>query len=149
MTVRISPTEAVKRKGKARTKSKTGCGNCKLRSVKVSILGIGSTNLSLTKICQQCDETKPQCNKCKVYGVACNYDRSYSELQLPLEKATSVSIRPQCLSYWPNKGEELLNKFQIRTAMTVSVGKRLQIYQNEVVRMAYLVSFDSMTRYGY
>ncbi|KFY40202.1 hypothetical protein V494_03607 [Pseudogymnoascus sp. VKM F-4513 (FW-928)] len=43
-------------------KSRGGCGNCKLRSVK-------------------CDETKPGCKRCALYGVSCNYSPNAADLQ--------------------------------------------------------------------
>ncbi|KFY25773.1 hypothetical protein V491_01591, partial [Pseudogymnoascus sp. VKM F-3775] len=43
-------------------KSRRGCGNCKLRSVK-------------------CDETKPECKRCTTYGVLCTYNANAAELQ--------------------------------------------------------------------
>ncbi len=88
---------------------------------------------------RQCDESKPECRRCTAYGVFCNYDRKYSDLQVSVERATNIKL-PQSPSYWPSKTEQLLNKFQLRTALTVSTGKRLHIYQNEVVELAFSVS---------
>ncbi|KAI5457627.1 hypothetical protein BGZ63DRAFT_363863 [Mariannaea sp. PMI_226] len=51
------------RQRKAHRKSRLGCGNCKLRSVK-------------------CDETKPTCNRCLKSGYVCNYTRTIPNLQL-------------------------------------------------------------------
>ncbi|KAH7144384.1 hypothetical protein B0J13DRAFT_43792 [Dactylonectria estremocensis] len=51
------------RQRKAHRKSRLGCGNCKLRSVK-------------------CDESKPTCNRCASSGYVCNYARSAPALQL-------------------------------------------------------------------
>ncbi|KAH6893315.1 hypothetical protein B0T10DRAFT_270366 [Thelonectria olida] len=51
------------RQRKAHRKSRNGCGNCKLRSVK-------------------CDETKPTCKRCLKSGFVCNYSRAVPALQL-------------------------------------------------------------------
>ncbi|KAI9158986.1 Sterol regulatory element-binding protein [Paramyrothecium foliicola] len=51
------------RQRKTHRKSRLGCGNCKLRSVK-------------------CDESKPQCKRCLASGFCCNYSRAVPELQL-------------------------------------------------------------------
>ncbi|TVY50888.1 Pestheic acid cluster transcriptional regulator 3 [Lachnellula cervina] len=60
----MSSTTEPSRRIKTHKKSKKGCGNCKLRKIK-------------------CDETKPTCKGCEVYGIFCNYDPRYPEL-LPL-----------------------------------------------------------------
>ncbi|KAF1979786.1 hypothetical protein BU23DRAFT_496671 [Bimuria novae-zelandiae CBS 107.79] len=54
------------RKRKAHAKSRKGCGNCKLRRVK-------------------CDEARPKCKKCMLYGVSCGYDGSTPSLDLSAE----------------------------------------------------------------
>src|SRR5579859_4710172 len=132
-----------RRSVRAHKKSRQGCGNCKLRSVKVgnsqSFLAVQGTS---TEPRPQCDESKPQCKRCTAYGALCNYDRKCSDLQLSVERATNITL-PQSLPYWPSKNEELLSKFQVRTALTVSTGKRLHLYQHEVVQLACSVSSNS------
>ncbi|TFA97802.1 hypothetical protein CCMA1212_010527 [Trichoderma ghanense] len=51
------------RKRKTHRKSRLGCGNCKIRSVK-------------------CDESKPSCRRCHASGFTCNYSRTIPALQL-------------------------------------------------------------------
>ncbi|KAF2845422.1 hypothetical protein T440DRAFT_511599 [Plenodomus tracheiphilus IPT5] len=51
------------RKRRAHVKSRSGCGNCKLRRVK-------------------CDESRPCCAQCKRYGVHCKYGTSKDPLDL-------------------------------------------------------------------
>ncbi|KFY25979.1 hypothetical protein V493_04332 [Pseudogymnoascus sp. VKM F-4281 (FW-2241)] len=51
-------------------KSRGGCGNCKIRSVK-------------------CDETKPGCKRCTAYGVSCSYNPNAANLQ-PLFGGTTM-----------------------------------------------------------
>ncbi|KAK7407958.1 hypothetical protein QQX98_009875 [Neonectria punicea] len=54
---------ALVRQRKPHRKSRLGCGNCKLRSVK-------------------CDEAKPGCKRCAASGFVCNYSRTAPALQL-------------------------------------------------------------------
>src|SRR5688572_6822127 len=53
-------------------KSRTGCGNCKRRKIKVRHISllIEIRNLILT---EKCDETKPECNQCLRHAIACDY----------------------------------------------------------------------------
>ncbi|OJJ50606.1 hypothetical protein ASPZODRAFT_126498 [Penicilliopsis zonata CBS 506.65] len=97
-------------------KSRNGCRNCKLRSVK-------------------CDETKPGCRQCIAYGVTCNYDDGKSDLQVSTENEIVFKLPPS-VSYWPNQKEQILDKFQMRTALTISAGRRLQVFQKEIVALA-------------
>ena len=53
--------------------------------------------------------------------------------------ATDLLTIPINLPYWPSKTEEQLSKFQVRTAYTVITGKRVAVYQNEIVQLAYSV----------
>jgi hypothetical protein len=72
---------AAVRKRKTHSKSRQGCGNCKLRRVK-------------------CDEAKPGCRRCQDYGVRCSYSRKPAadaqlsfgeEISLVVETAASLS----------------------------------------------------------
>jgi hypothetical protein len=70
--------------------------------------------------------------------VICSYGSSSSspaELQLSVEQANHI-ILPQGLPYWQSKKDELFEKFQVRTALTVSFGERLQIYQRDIAGLA-------------
>lgn len=51
-------------------------------------------------------------------------------------------------SYWQHPSEQILAKFQVRTAPTVSIGKRLEIYQNEVTMLASSVYSYSLRQLG-
>ncbi|KAJ6006641.1 hypothetical protein N7451_004585 [Penicillium sp. IBT 35674x] len=105
-----------RRKIQPHRKSRRGCTNCKLRSVK-------------------CDEKTPACERCVTYGVTCSYDRTVATLRPPMENIMTP-VLPAEPSYWRHPNEQILAKFQIRTAPTVSIGKRLEIYQNEVTMLA-------------
>ncbi|KAJ5547107.1 hypothetical protein N7494_004692 [Penicillium frequentans] len=105
-----------RRKIQPHRKSRRGCTNCKLRSVK-------------------CDEKTPACERCVAYGVTCSYDRTVSILRPPMESIMTPVLLPEP-SYWRHPSDQILAKFQVRTAPTVSIGKRLEIYQNEVTMLA-------------
>ncbi|KAJ5528073.1 hypothetical protein N7513_012232 [Penicillium frequentans] len=105
-----------RRKIQPHRKSRRGCTNCKLRSVK-------------------CDEKTPACERCVAYGVTCSYDRTVSILRPPMENIMTPVLLPEP-SYWRHPSDQILAKFQVRTAPTVSIGKRLEIYQNEVTMLA-------------
>ncbi|PYI01643.1 hypothetical protein BO78DRAFT_401186 [Aspergillus sclerotiicarbonarius CBS 121057] len=96
-------------------RSRRGCGNCKLRSVK-------------------CDETKPVCRRCQAYGVSCAYS-SIQSLQAAGERMVTIT-QPRSLSYWVDRDDYLLSRFQVRTAVTVSHGRCREVFQNQVVQLA-------------
>ncbi|KAE9380669.1 hypothetical protein N431DRAFT_498493 [Stipitochalara longipes BDJ] len=58
-------------------KSRTGCAQCKKRKVK-----------SLTD--SKCDENKPTCNKCSIYGTSCSFLQTYPLKRIP----SSTPITP-------------------------------------------------------
>lgn len=89
------------RQRKPHRKSRLGCGNCKLRSVKVQSSSSSISSharlllhplrspaeqhlliepIHLTHL--QCDESKPTCKRCASSGFLCNYTRSTPALQL-------------------------------------------------------------------
>lgn len=135
-------------KSRVHRKSRGGCRNCKLRSIKVrrlyhmfeffcERLDIQATNLG------QCDLFRPQCKRCVGYGVLCNYEQEYDELQSSVEGTANIlriSSPSIGLPPWSDKNSELLHKFRFRTAMTVSAGRRLLLYQNQVLRLVDDVS---------
>ncbi|KAH8882893.1 hypothetical protein GQ53DRAFT_753216 [Thozetella sp. PMI_491] len=136
------------RKRKAHTKSRGGCGNCKLRRVK-------------------CDEAKPSCKRCKSYGVACTYDRVATELQPFSEgafvlSAPQLEVNPLSMSQtflgllndslrrqavkdraWQltNYDLVLLNKFHDRAAMTIGTEETRYIFREQGLKLAFRHSF--------
>lgn len=120
-----------------------------------------------TEPCLQCDENKPRCKRCTAYGVFCNYDCKYSDLQLladgafkiellqrlpyslnqtiasniilPLRPPSTRSLESNAVYLLRERDLELLSKFQVRTALTISTEKSLHIYQNEIIRLAFSV----------
>ncbi|KAJ8059066.1 hypothetical protein OCU04_012043 [Sclerotinia nivalis] len=66
------------RKRRVHKKSRKGCRNCKLRKIK-------------------CDETRPNCLKCRDYGYACNYDPRMPDLEMACSGTSSTIKLPQKL----------------------------------------------------
>ncbi|KAK4541582.1 hypothetical protein LTR36_007879 [Oleoguttula mirabilis] len=140
------------RKRKAHTKSRRGCGNCKLRRIK-------------------CDEAQPECKKCQAYGVSCSYDGEGSnELQHSGEGAfriepavpdggTLVDFGPQNLPTPPNefpagmlgygltlhdteevyriteKDMDIFRRFRERTAMTIGTAQTVDTYRDAIGKL--------------
>lgn len=77
------------RRLKTHKKSRKGCGNCKLRKVKV---GFPNLVLWIALIAWQCDEQKPSCNRCEAYGTLCDYSSPSSDLQSAARGLSSVNI---------------------------------------------------------
>jgi hypothetical protein len=143
MAVHLSPPEQGMRRRRAHQKSRTGCGNCKLRRVK-------------------CDETQPRCNKCISFGVSCNYDATLDELQMvtsgtfvfgaPHETPMSfnqtvlsmVNTPPRAHSPNPRtsfyelrlEDLEIVSRFQSRTVLTIGTKESVHMYQREWFRVA-------------
>lgn len=72
----------------------------------------------------------------------CNYGGANLDLQLMVERAAGPRVLaweshlPQYLSYRVSEHEQLLKRFRNRTAFTVSDGRRLGLYQNEIITLA-------------
>jgi hypothetical protein len=93
------------RKRRTHTKSRKGCGNCKLRQVKVrpgrGALGADgnrATGISDHQPYPQCDEQKPTCQRCRQYGVLCNYGQKAAHvegtLQISMNGSYHMGILP-------------------------------------------------------
>ena len=175
ITNHLPPSETdANRKLKVHRKSRRGCGNCKLRRVKVGKPPQFSSPFSNpawdsdSSRRLQCDESKPRCKKCTTFGVFCNYDGQYSDLQLSVSGAANIEtlqILPHSLKQtipspvaplsrirstgslesrkaiydFREQDLELLNKFQTRTVYTITTEKNLQFYQKETIKLAYSV----------
>ncbi|KFY37988.1 hypothetical protein V495_06813 [Pseudogymnoascus sp. VKM F-4514 (FW-929)] len=144
-------------------KSRGGCGNCKLRSVK-------------------CDETKPGCKRCAAYGVSCSYNPNSADLQpffvgtttirqdspeaqysitqaQPKENCHSVIQVPRLASALPIISDgyagieldtqclERLRRFHLRTIPTMAGPEAAAFFQSHAVKMACSVS--APTNYHY
>ncbi|RAH64739.1 Zn(II)2Cys6 transcription factor domain-containing protein [Aspergillus aculeatinus CBS 121060] len=110
---------------RARQRSRWGCKNCKLRRVK-------------------CDEIKPMCRQCQAYGVSCSFSFTQTKTQ-PLQPVIEHVFAPPSpsigLSSWLCPTDRLMNQFQLQIAPTMSYGKRLDVYQTQVVELAQMTPF--------
>ncbi|PYI08669.1 hypothetical protein BO78DRAFT_364492 [Aspergillus sclerotiicarbonarius CBS 121057] len=63
-------------RGKTRQRSRFGCRNCKLRKLK-------------------CDEAKPQCKRCRSFGLLCTFMSNIPDLQpVAAERGRPLAVRP-------------------------------------------------------
>ncbi|EXJ88044.1 hypothetical protein A1O1_04971 [Capronia coronata CBS 617.96] len=130
------------------TKSRQGCGNCKLRKVK-------------------CDEDKPECQRCRAYNVICTYNTTDPLLQASYDGAHEVEVllgspdfRPDYdnatrLNVIPanppfptllncNQGSHvldmwnlsLLDRFKERTSTTIGMGQYARHFQDVYTSLA-------------
>ncbi|PYH81228.1 hypothetical protein BO82DRAFT_432599 [Aspergillus uvarum CBS 121591] len=110
---------------RVRQRSRWGCKNCKLRRVK-------------------CDEIKPMCRQCQAYGVSCSFTCTQIKtqaLQPVIEHVFAPPRPPAGLACWVCPTDRLIAQFQLRIAPTMSYGKRLDVYQNQVVELAHTTPF--------
>ncbi|KAI0397937.1 hypothetical protein F5Y17DRAFT_255123 [Xylariaceae sp. FL0594] len=145
------------RKRRTHKKSRQGCANCKLRSVK-------------------CDETKPSCKKCQSYNVICTYGSSKfsaENLSIPTaasfvvdlgggggggggktppprtKKTVSVAVPRSPAAPLPISGSAdevyqlvpadipLLEKFQKRTVWTLGTRATNHVYSERILPLAF------------
>ena len=71
----------------------------------------------------------------------CTYAATSRELQLSVEGADHFTLTTE-VPYWQCKSDELMKKFQVRTALTVSFGKRLSLYQKPIIDLARTVGLS-------
>lgn len=172
MTGRLpSSNKDSNRKLKAHRKSRRGCGNCKLRRVKVSKLRpFESCEGHMIESYLQCDETKPRCLKCTSFGVLCSYDGQNSDLQSSFDGAANLgtlqilpyalkqtvssiitpSLRLPATGFSDGRDAiydfqmhdlELLRKFQTRTVFTITTDQNLHLYQKQSLQLAHSVRY--------
>lgn len=140
------------RRSRSHPKSRSGCGNCKVRKIK-------------------CDERKHMCKRCEAYGTSCNYDAKESAFQSVTrghgyfhtlkpppssEKRLILNIingapnlKQVCSPQLHHGSEqfsmqhlELLNNFHTRTILTVGIGKSNPVYRDAYVKLTYSVRPD-------
>jgi hypothetical protein len=118
----------------------------------------------------ECDETKPSCERCKAYGVACNYtgDTKTSDLEIVFNGTVIMKARPQSLSQasqaipkptvqpfmypavyssdsncsFKLNSEEIdrLGRFQSRTILAIGTTKSAKLFQSIIIELACTVS---------
>ncbi|KAI0453552.1 hypothetical protein F5B21DRAFT_525703 [Xylaria acuta] len=127
------------RKRKAHKKSRHGCANCKLRSIK-------------------CDETKPCCKRCESFNVVCCYGSKFSPeglLANPSFRVYIDTISPKVVQSppapLPISGSRyssetyqlvaedipLIEKFQRRTVWTLGTGATHHVYAAKTLPLAF------------
>lgn len=128
------------RRRKAHKKSRHGCANCKLRSIK-------------------CDETKPYCKRCESFNVVCCYGRSkFSAESLTVKPSFRVHIDTSSpavvrslpaplpisgsrhsLETYQLVAEDipLIEKFQRRTVWTLGTGATHHVYAAKILPLAF------------
>jgi len=60
-----------------------------------------------------------------------------------LTQKSAASLECNALYQLGVQDLELLSKFQTRTVLSISIGKSLRVYQNEMIKLAFSVSFGS------
>ncbi len=113
----------------------------------------------------QCDETKPECQKCAVYGVVCNYTADISDLQLPAESPQwelkesdgMVAVTAPLLSTrvitvdaksalgLGTNDMALLTRFRFRTLLALGGSAVSEIYETQLLQLTCSVSFQAGT----
>ena len=126
----IQPESRCERRRKTHTKSRKGCGNCKLRRVR-------------------CDEGKPCCEKCVAYGLVCKYGMRGSDMEpsmmgtsefsvsaFPSEREIVLSHISRSSSPLEIKDLKALKHFQSRTVYTIGTTDSVELYKEQVMRLA-------------
>ncbi|TGJ80289.1 hypothetical protein E0Z10_g8465 [Xylaria hypoxylon] len=127
------------RKRKAHTKSRRGCANCKLRSIK-------------------CDEAEPSCKRCESFNVVCCYGSKFSPESLIAKQSFRVhidAVSPTVIrsppAPLPISGSRyssetyqlvaedmpLIEKFQRRTVWTLGTGATYHVYAAQTLPLAF------------
>ncbi|KAI1258749.1 hypothetical protein F5Y18DRAFT_412330 [Xylariaceae sp. FL1019] len=134
----MSPSSATNdlRKRRAHKKSRRGCANCKLRSIK-------------------CDETKPHCKNCESFSVVCCYGSKLSPDNLTTKASFQVSLSgdvdmslpaplPLAGSRYNSETYQLLaadipliEKFQRHTVTTLGTWATRHVYISKTLAMAF------------
>lgn len=166
MTTRSPRQEKARnRQRREHRKSRGGCGNCKLRRVKVGFTDDFDHVTAFTKSPRQCDESRPGCKRCLTYGVSCDYDSQSSDLQpsvngaftLQAPQKLPVSLDQTILGVvnGPSSSKssdldtiyrldlldlDLLKKFYSRTIVTLGTTRTAPLYQEQTLRLASSVS---------
>jgi hypothetical protein len=68
------------KKRRSHSRSRRGCGNCRLRRVKVPI-HVSPLSISKGYLTQKCDEKRPGCERCQKAHISCTYATGASQLQ--------------------------------------------------------------------
>ncbi|KAL2069303.1 hypothetical protein VTL71DRAFT_15641 [Oculimacula yallundae] len=136
MNPRDRPLKASKSGQSQRRLSRYGCRNCKLRKVK-------------------CDEARPSCKGCRVFGVICNFlhfnvPDLQSVQEMPGSSQEPVLIPPRALisnSIWASNMVDCLNldqhdqetfcRFRVRTVPSLGDSDFLSIYEDTILKDSF------------
>ncbi|EWG44680.1 hypothetical protein FVEG_15701 [Fusarium verticillioides 7600] len=123
-------------------KSRFGCRNCKLRKVK-------------------CDESRPYCDKCRIYGVLCNFGFNIPDFQsLPEEQTKKnmpkhltipspqwsmgncVWVADETTFYMLNAhDQDLFNRFQCRTLQSLNGSETVETHNRHMLELSFKSPF--------
>ena len=158
-------------------KSRKGCRNCRIRRVKVSMEPLRPLCLRCTVLyssvlacahcsLKQCDEIHPQCQKCRDYGVLCNFKRNVADMESleefnvrigaasALAGAANASqraqparpLRPLICCGDETTGFELdrysvgqLSRYKASTAASLETYMKSDLYDHKVLKLAFQV----------
>lgn len=110
----------------------------------------------------QCDEGSPECRRCLSFGVCCNYDARIPDF-LPRHEISRQlngkmqTYRALVMDLTPAEESRLeftegslsrLQRFQIRTAMSIGPPELSRLFENEVFRMNFMVSLLAFSCFG-
>ena len=105
----------------------------------------------------QCDEIKPRCKQCLIYGVACTYDRTVPEMQMAMTGVFKLDLTPSLVLDEPidlpvagprgspmyrlsRHDRELISKFQDRTILTLGTNLTTDFFRKHFVNIGLAVS---------
>jgi hypothetical protein len=112
----------------------------------------------------QCDETRPQCERCHAYGVACNFAHNVADLQPLLQsQVTQEVFRQSRIRLTPSQAltsntiwssnessflsldrqdRELFYQFRCRTVRSLSGNALVHTLENRICRDSFSVSVN-------
>ncbi|KAJ9148972.1 hypothetical protein NKR23_g4712 [Pleurostoma richardsiae] len=88
----------------------------------------------------KCDEAKPHCQRCKSYGVVCNYGANVAELQVPVEGSSGwkETGRPEGSLVDSNSTDVLrYSNPVIMDASDIRECQMVSLYTTEVLKLAF------------
>jgi hypothetical protein len=134
----------------AKRRSRFGCRNCKLRKLKVgnprlSVDGMIADRLSWTT---KCDEGKPQCKRCRSFGVLCNFMSNMPDLQ-PIAADTGRLLPSLTNAVWTSdastsyelntKCQDFITRYLGRSLITPDDPNMIQV-NRKLLKLAFTVS---------
>lgn len=149
------------REGRTPRRSRFGCRNCKLRKLKVSGIwppGLNSPVVDCSKY--QCDECKPQCQRCSSFGILCNFMSNVPDLQSVAADTGHRSVvrrnaelqPPPTNAIWTSnastsyqlnaKGQDFISRY-FRRSLLIPDDINVKQVNSRLLELAFSVSFTS------